>query len=60
VAHGERWMFDLYAAARQKLAAAGLGSVHGGGFCTYSDPGRFYSFRRDGRTGRMASVIWLE
>jgi len=58
--HGDRWLFDLCAAARLKLAAAGVTSVYGGGFCTFSDPGRFYSFRRDGPTGRMASLIWLE
>jgi hypothetical protein len=57
--HGDRWLFDLYAAARIKLAHAGVRSVCGGGFCTHSDPQRFYSFRRDGVTGRMASLIWL-
>lgn len=57
---GDRWRLDLYAAARLELAHAGVRSVHGGGLCTYSDPGRFYSFRRDGVTGRMASLIWLE
>ena len=57
---GERWLLDLYAVARLKLASAGVSAVFGGGLCTYSDPGRFYSFRRDGVTGRMATLVWLE
>ena len=56
---GDRWLFDLYAAARLKLAAAGLRDVRGGGLCTYSDPARFFSHRRDGVSGRQASLIWL-
>jgi len=51
------WLLDLYAVARRKLA--GLKSVSGGGFCTYSDPARFFSYRRDGTAGRMAAFIWL-
>jgi len=54
-----RWLCDLYALARMRLAAQGVNHVYGGGLCTYSDPERFYSFRRDGVTGRMASMIWL-
>jgi YfiH family protein len=57
---GDRWLLDLYEAARLQLAHAGVRSVYGGGLCTYSDPQRFYSYRRDGVTGRMASLIWLE
>ena len=57
---GDRWLLDMYLAARLQLAHAGVTSVHGGGLCTFSDPARFFSFRRDGVTGRMASVIWLE
>src|SRR6266852_1900176 len=45
--------------ARQRLAAAGVAGIHGGGFCTASEE-RFFSFRRDETTGRMASLIWLE
>ncbi len=54
-----RWLADLYGLARRRLAGAGVESVWGGGCCTYSDARRFFSYRRDGVTGRMASVIWL-
>jgi hypothetical protein len=55
------WHVDLYALARQRLVDAGLAPkrVFGGGLCTLSDPQRFYSHRRDRRTGRMASLIWI-
>jgi YfiH family protein len=53
------WHCDLYALARMRLNALGVGRVFGGGFDTFSDP-RFYSYRRDGaRSGRMASLIWI-
>ncbi|HZF99244.1 MAG TPA: laccase domain-containing protein, partial [Pseudoxanthomonas sp.] len=52
------WRVDLYALARQRLAAAGVERVHGGGLCTISNPQRFYSHRRDARTGRMATLAW--
>lgn len=55
-----RWYADLYALARRRLAAAGVVEVYGGGLCTYSDPERFFSYRRDGATGRMANLIWLD
>lgn len=55
-----RWMADLYALARRRLQSAGVERVHGGGWCTASDAERFYSYRRDGVTGRMASLVWLE
>jgi len=54
-----RWMADLPALARQRLLACGVDSVHGGGACTFADPARFYSYRRDGVTGRMAALAWL-
>ncbi|HTB66989.1 MAG TPA: peptidoglycan editing factor PgeF [Steroidobacteraceae bacterium] len=54
-----RWQCDLVALARQRLAACGLSAIHGGRWCTFSDAENFFSFRRDGRTGRMAALIWL-
>ena len=57
---GDKWLADLYLLARQGLAALGVAGVWGGDQCTYRDPERFYSYRRDGVTGRMASLIWLE
>ena len=53
------WLLDLYAVARQRLAARGVRHVHGGGFCTFSDARRFPSFRRDRTTERMAALVWI-
>ena len=55
-----RWQADLYGLAAQKLAAAGISPISGGGFCTVGDPERFYSWRRDGETGRLVSFITLK
>lgn len=55
-----KWLADLYTLARIRLAVAGVGEVYGGGLCTYTDRARFYSYRRDGVTGRMASLVWLD
>jgi YfiH family protein len=55
-----RWLADIYALARSRLAARGVGYVGGGVWCTQSDAERFYSYRRDRITGRMASLIWIE
>ena len=53
------WMADLEGLARARLRRCGVGAVHGGGRCTYSDPRRFYSHRRDGPTGRFAALVWI-
>ncbi len=52
-----RWQADLYALARRHLEAAGVRAVHGGGLCTVGDTERFFSYRRDGQCGRMATFI---
>lgn len=54
-----KWLADLFALGRRRLHAAGVAEIHGGGVCTFSDPRRFYSHRRDRITGRMAALIWL-
>jgi len=55
-----KYMADLYALARRRLARAGVKSVHGGGFCTYHEPERFFSYRRVKASGRMGAFIWIE
>jgi polyphenol oxidase len=54
-----KWLADLFLLARQRLRRAGVGEVHGGALCTYSDARRFFSYRRERTTGRMAAMIWL-
>jgi len=54
------WLADIYLLAKQRLAVCGVSFVGGGDCCTVSDEERFFSFRRDGKTGRMASLIWIE
>ena len=55
-----KWLADIYLLARMRLQALGLKQITGGDYCTYSDEDRFFSFRRDGKCGRMASLIWLD
>lgn len=55
-----RWLADLYRLARIRLQAVGVDAIYGGGFCTFTDREHFYSYRRDGTTGRTASLIWLD
>ncbi len=56
---GDRWLADLAGLARLRLARLGVRRIYGGGICTFSQPRRFFSYRRDGVSGRMASLIWL-
>ena len=55
-----KWLADIYLLARQRLLGLGVERIFGGSFCTVSDAERFFSYRRDGQTGRMAAMIWLE
>ncbi len=55
-----RYMADLDRLARRRLAALGVGRIYGGGECTFADENRYFSHRRDGVTGRQATLIWLE
>lgn len=58
-AHGPgKWLADLPTLVRRALERCGVREVHGGTLCTYSDAARFYSYRRDRVTGRMAALIW--
>ena len=56
---GDRWLADLYGLARQRLARGGVTRVGGGGFCTFAEPARFFSHRRERESGRMAAAVWL-
>jgi len=62
--YGEKWLGNLYQLAIQRLNKLGVTNIYGGGvdqdFCTFNDEARFFSFRRDQVTGRMASLIWLQ
>ncbi|MBM0103439.1 peptidoglycan editing factor PgeF [Steroidobacter sp. S1-65] len=54
-----RWQADLYRLARNELARLGVTAVYGGGFQCFADSKRYFSYRRDSRTGRMATLVWL-
>ncbi|MEQ1767477.1 MAG: peptidoglycan editing factor PgeF [Methylotenera sp.] len=62
-ANGNKWLGDIYTIARQRLNNLSVTQIYGGSinenFCTYTDEARFFSFRRDNATGRIASLIWL-
>jgi len=58
VPHGNKWLADIYALARLRLQDIGIAEIYGGDFCTVTDSARFFSYRREGVTGRMASLIW--
>jgi purine-nucleoside/S-methyl-5'-thioadenosine phosphorylase / adenosine deaminase len=53
-----KWLADLFLLARQSLQRAGVEDIHGGGLCTHSDAARFFSYRRERTTGRMAALVW--
>jgi hypothetical protein len=55
-----KWLADIYQLARIRLKHAGVQAIYGGGRCTFNEADSFYSYRRDGVTGRMAALIWLE
>lgn len=59
ISRERHWHIDLFALARRRLRAAGVHTVEGSGICTLSDVQRFFSHRRDGTTGRMATLVWL-
>ena len=56
----DKWLADIYQLARIDLATLGIDKVYGGCFCTVTEHERFYSYRRDKETGRMATLIWRE
>ena len=58
--HNDKYLADIYKIATQRLNNLGITQIYGGGECTFTDEKRFFSFRRDGATGRMATLIWLE
>ena len=58
--HHDRWLADLYLLARLALGRVGIKQVLGGQHCTYEEKNSFFSYRRDGETGRMASLVWFE
>jgi YfiH family protein len=58
-ARAGHWLLDLYAVARERLRRCGVSRIYGGGFCTYSERERFFSYRRDRTASRMSALIWL-
>lgn len=56
----DKWFADIFTLATRRLHAVGVTAIHGGGTCTSSDDGRFFSHRRDGVSGRMAALVWID
>jgi copper oxidase (laccase) domain-containing protein len=54
-----KWLADIYALARTRLESVNCGYIGGGKYCTVTESERFFSYRRDGITGRMAALIWI-
>ncbi|TQI79008.1 hypothetical protein FHU10_0936 [Serratia fonticola] len=59
IPHGEKFLANIYLLARQRLQRAGIFAIYGGDRCTMHEMSHFFSYRRDGVTGRMASLIWV-
>jgi YfiH family protein len=57
--HGDKYLADIYQIATQRLNSLGVTQIYGGGRCTFTEKENFFSFRRDGATGRMATIVWL-
>jgi YfiH family protein len=60
VNNDQKWMADLYGIAKDMLNNMGVSEIYGGDRCTYTEADDFFSYRRDGITGRMANLIWLD
>jgi len=58
--NNDKWLADIYQMARIELSGLGIDKVYGGTYCTVTEHERFYSYRRDTQTGRMATLIWRE
>lgn len=59
IPHGEKFLADIYFLAKQRLQRAGILAIYGGNRCTMSEMSHFFSYRRDGLTGRLASLVWV-
>jgi copper oxidase (laccase) domain-containing protein len=57
---GNKYLADLYGLARARLRDLGISNISGGDYCTFTEDELFFSYRRDGQTGRMVSLIWIE